>query len=425
MNSKEGALTKLFINSEQNSYYIKPTKKDTDEFNYDRFDVITLSGLLGTIKALPSLLWKPDPRISDKDLTNLIWNTSASKILSQNFESINLSKYSTYSTVNGCYTYGTTANFDYKSSSNLKFKNIIVNNSDETKTFYPTDGGFWELAKLYLLKNMINETVVKNHVGEMHTSVELVGYSIKEHFNENHPIYLLLKPHVRFINALATFLIDITPNHGEVPFDLNLLSIGNINLDGQKILAKRDFLSLDYLPNSGYIQMLKAYLPAIQKVVVHVLDKYCDVINYKNNAIHQWYNSLSKYFSLTKLTEHNFKSNITNLLVNTIFVATFLHSGDHFIGAYVQKPGTFIFRIREKFSDKINFSNVEWKVDILQKYVFQNGFSNRAPKTNMLQLSYGDLVEKHVQQNFLDEIILITKNYPQMDLKHISACIDN
>ena len=88
---------------------------------------------------------------------------------------------------------------------------IRVDGADpESPVFRPGDGAGWEMAKLYLRVADLNAHIMGTHLYATHCVLEPFALSTPRQLSENHPIHVLLAPHLRFtlaVNFTNTLLL--------------------------------------------------------------------------------------------------------------------------------------------------------------------------------------------------------------------------
>ena len=87
---------------------------------------------------------------------------------------------------------------------------LAIRVDPESPVFRPGDGAGWEMAKLYLRVADLNAHIMGTHLYATHCVLEPFALSTPRQLSENHPIHVLLAPHLRFtlaVNFTNTLLL--------------------------------------------------------------------------------------------------------------------------------------------------------------------------------------------------------------------------
>jgi arachidonate 15-lipoxygenase len=72
------------------------------------------------------------------------------------------------------------------------------------KTFTPADGDDWMRAKLFVQVADVTQHELITHLCYTHLAMEAIAISTPRQLPENHPVYRLLRPHLKFLLAINT-----------------------------------------------------------------------------------------------------------------------------------------------------------------------------------------------------------------------------
>jgi arachidonate 15-lipoxygenase len=83
-------------------------------------------------------------------------------------------------------------------------------------TVTPADGPAWALAKTLVQSADQNHQVCSTHVGRTHWVVEPVALAVPRQLPPDHPLYLLLEPHIRYTLAVNDTTIPLITEQGRI-----------------------------------------------------------------------------------------------------------------------------------------------------------------------------------------------------------------
>jgi hypothetical protein len=393
--------------------YAKSSKKDSDDFEENRHFPIVSIGFLGELVSLYYVFFNSKRiEIDDVSLQHVFNNTIFGSNIVNNV--LDLSYFSRIKPLPGFHNVGTKAYFN----SDFSLFKILINGLELT----PDDKN-WMLAKMFLISNIVNHSLLYNH-GAQHGNQNVMNALSKKYLSLNSKIRKLLQPHFRFQPAWDQKLFNIAfleHNNSGNSLMYSRDNASKIMVMGQNNNHATNSLTTTSHNNSNFSKTLDAGYKVIMRLVDDFISKNNDVLS---EDVRRWSDSIHQYIPyFPKGNELNL-TNLKLVLTHIIWDSSIRHSMDH---NTLTEISLFFgpTRTRVPFDINANYKlkNIYHKIDLFQQIAAYYAFSRILPSVKLVDVQYdSELNIDHIQ--FRNDLKQLQNSYKLINLERISASND-
>jgi hypothetical protein len=328
----------------------------------------------------------------------------------------------------------------YKENGCFKIECIYIDKSEEI--FWPNDGDAWELAKYFVLQGGALCSTLVTHPNQ-HFPVDSINAIVKTSLPKKHPLYRLLRPHLRFTLALENAVLNYkssllkekkwmvyAPYPGGSDGLRDLLVEGYKGIKGNASYPPFSFPMKEPNLETKYGVYLRTYYRVISDFVKEIVK----TVPQDDIWTIRWADYVNKHVPDFPSGDIIFKNdNLHKAVTSYLFIVTVGHSVDHYNYGSLDKR-EIPLRIRQKPPVKgikmKKRSKLCSATDLMKYYMADVLFFSPTTVTSLIKTEYNfdeksqkDAVKKFKKDLVKAEKELIKNNIYYMPLKKIAASI--